>query len=42
MRAKACTRVLLMQGYWLFGRVVEALADIGYDANTVVSAPYDW
>ncbi len=31
-----------MQGYWVFGRLVEALADVGYDSNNLVSANYDW
>ena len=31
----------LMPGYFVWGRIIEALADIGYDQNTVVphSAP---
>eukprot|EP00927_Polykrikos_kofoidii_P046014 TRINITY_DN40199_c0_g1_i1.p1 TRINITY_DN40199_c0_g1~~TRINITY_DN40199_c0_g1_i1.p1 ORF type:complete len:673 (-),score=109.49 TRINITY_DN40199_c0_g1_i1:470-2311(-) len=29
-------------GYWLWGQVIEALADIGYDINTMYMASYDW
>ncbi|KAG2436350.1 hypothetical protein HXX76_006657 [Chlamydomonas incerta] len=31
-----------IQGYWVWGKLVEALADVGYDSNTLVSMPYDW
>jgi len=31
-----------MQGYWVWGRLVEALADVGYDTNTMVTAAFDW
>eukprot|EP00798_Chlamydomonas_sp_ICE-L_P013787 gene13787-19696_t len=31
-----------MPGYWLFARVVEALVDLGYDPNSLISATYDW
>ncbi|KAG2495385.1 hypothetical protein HYH03_006653 [Edaphochlamys debaryana] len=31
-----------IQGYWVWGKLVEALADVGYDPNTLVSLPYDW
>ncbi len=26
----------------VWGKMVEALADVGYDSNTLVSMPYDW
>ncbi|GFR45802.1 hypothetical protein Agub_g7258, partial [Astrephomene gubernaculifera] len=29
-------------GYWVWGKLVEALADVGYDSNSLVSMPYDW
>lgn len=29
----------LMPGYFVWGRIIEALADIGYDQNTVVLHP---
>ncbi|KAL6750042.1 Lecithin:cholesterol acyltransferase-domain-containing protein [Haematococcus lacustris] len=29
-------------GYWVWGKLVEALADVGYDSNTLVSMAYDW
>lgn len=28
-----------MQGYWVWGKLVEALADVGYDTNNLVRAP---
>ncbi|GIL78558.1 hypothetical protein Vretifemale_7931, partial [Volvox reticuliferus] len=31
-----------IQGYWVWGKLVEALADVGYDSNNLVSMPYDW
>ncbi|KAL6754080.1 Lecithin:cholesterol acyltransferase-domain-containing protein [Haematococcus lacustris] len=31
-----------IQGYWVWGKLVEALADVGYDSNTLVSMAYDW
>jgi len=31
-----------MAGYWLWGMVIEALADIGYDYNSMHMASYDW
>eukprot|EP00198_Chlamydomonas_reinhardtii_P010411 XP_001699748.1 lecithin:cholesterol acyltransferase [Chlamydomonas reinhardtii] len=31
-----------IQGYWVWGKLVEALADVGYDSNSLVSMPYDW
>jgi len=29
-------------GYWLWGLMIEALADIGYDINSMYMASYDW
>eukprot|EP00405_Crypthecodinium_cohnii_P057826 CAMPEP_0206616938 /NCGR_PEP_ID=MMETSP0325_2-20121206/59296_1 /ASSEMBLY_ACC=CAM_ASM_000347 /TAXON_ID=2866 /ORGANISM="Crypthecodinium cohnii, Strain Seligo" /LENGTH=659 /DNA_ID=CAMNT_0054138743 /DNA_START=121 /DNA_END=2099 /DNA_ORIENTATION=- len=29
-------------GYWVWGLLIEALADIGYDYNTMYMASYDW
>lgn len=29
-------------GYWLWALMIEALADIGYDLNTMYMASYDW
>jgi len=29
-------------GYWLWGLMIEALADIGYDLNSMHMASYDW
>eukprot|EP00931_Biecheleriopsis_adriatica_P042198 TRINITY_DN24054_c0_g1_i1.p1 TRINITY_DN24054_c0_g1~~TRINITY_DN24054_c0_g1_i1.p1 ORF type:complete len:547 (+),score=62.73 TRINITY_DN24054_c0_g1_i1:211-1851(+) len=29
-------------GYWLWGLMIEALADIGYDQNSMHMASYDW
>mmetsp|Transcript_64682 Transcript_64682/g.179953 ORF Transcript_64682/g.179953 Transcript_64682/m.179953 type:complete len:677 (-) Transcript_64682:41-2071(-) len=29
-------------GYWLWGLMIEALADIGYDLNSMYMASYDW
>lgn len=26
----------------VWGKLVEALADVGYDSNSLVSMPYDW
>lgn len=26
-----------IQGYWVWSKMVEALADVGYDSNTLVS-----
>ncbi len=31
-----------MQGYWVWGKLFEALADVGYDTNNLVPLPYDW
>ncbi|GLI65076.1 hypothetical protein VaNZ11_008503 [Volvox africanus] len=31
-----------IQGYWVWGKLVEALADVGYDSNNLVSMSYDW
>lgn len=32
----------LMPGYFVWGKIIEALADIGYDCNNVVGETYDW
>lgn len=29
-------------GYWIWGLMIEALADIGYDYNSMYMASYDW
>lgn len=29
-------------GYWIWGLLIEALADIGYDYNSMYMASYDW
>ncbi|TMW59719.1 hypothetical protein Poli38472_004788 [Pythium oligandrum] len=29
-------------GYWVWGKIIENLADIGYDSNSMYMAPYDW
>ena len=29
-------------GYWLWGLMIESLADIGYDQNSMYMASYDW
>lgn len=29
-------------GYWLWGLMIEALADVGYDLNSMHMASYDW
>jgi len=31
-----------LQGYWVWGKLVEALADCGYDTNNLVTAAFDW
>jgi len=31
-----------LAGYWLWGLMIEALADIGYDLNSMHMASYDW
>eukprot|EP00928_Gymnodinium_smaydae_P002543 TRINITY_DN10914_c0_g2_i1.p1 TRINITY_DN10914_c0_g2~~TRINITY_DN10914_c0_g2_i1.p1 ORF type:complete len:676 (-),score=90.46 TRINITY_DN10914_c0_g2_i1:84-2111(-) len=31
-----------LAGYWLWGLLIEALADIGYDMNSMHMASYDW
>ncbi|PNH07583.1 Phospholipid:diacylglycerol acyltransferase, partial [Tetrabaena socialis] len=33
---------LSLLDYWVWGKLVEALADVGYDSNSLVSMPYDW
>jgi hypothetical protein len=30
------------QGYWVWGKLVEALGDVGYDTNTIATLAYDW
>ena len=32
----------LLPGYWVWGKMIEALAMIGYDPNTLHLAAYDW
>lgn len=29
-------------GYWVWGKIIENLADIGYDSNNMFMAAYDW
>ncbi|DAZ95098.1 TPA: hypothetical protein N0F65_001700 [Lagenidium giganteum] len=29
-------------GYWVWGKIIENLADIGYDSNNMFMASYDW
>ncbi|MEW5299264.1 MAG: hypothetical protein WDW36_002297 [Sanguina aurantia] len=31
-----------IQGYFVWGKMIEALSDVGYDPNTLVSMAYDW
>lgn len=31
-----------MRRYNVWGRMIESLADIGYDSNNLYSMPYDW
>lgn len=31
-----------IRGYWVFDKVIEALADVGYDNINLVSLSYDW
>lgn len=32
----------LLPGVWVWGKVVESLADVGYDSSNLRAAPYDW
>jgi len=41
--AKALEAVdYFVPGYWVFSKMVQSLADIGYDNNNLVAMPYDW
>ncbi|WIA16398.1 hypothetical protein OEZ85_013090 [Tetradesmus obliquus] len=41
--AKALEAVdYFVPGYWVFSKLVQSLADIGYDNNNLVAVPYDW
>eukprot|EP00878_Enallax_costatus_P008458 GHUV01008840.1.p1 GENE.GHUV01008840.1~~GHUV01008840.1.p1 ORF type:complete len:707 (+),score=149.19 GHUV01008840.1:1658-3778(+) len=41
--AKALEAVdYFVPGYWVFSKMVESLADLGYDNNNLVAVPYDW
>ena len=31
-----------MANYWVWGKIILALADVGYDASTMSMEPYDW
>ena len=31
-----------IQGYWIWSKIVENLAVVGYDTNNLHLAPYDW
>jgi phospholipid:diacylglycerol acyltransferase len=31
-----------MANYWVFGKLIENLADVGYDSSTMSMEPYDW
>ena len=31
-----------IQGYWIWSKIVENLAVIGYDPNNLILAAYDW
>lgn len=31
-----------MQGYWIWSKIVENLAVVGYDTNNMILAAYDW
>ena len=33
---------MFIQGYWLWSKIVENLAVVGYDTNNLHLAPYDW
>lgn len=32
----------IVGGFWVWGKIIENLADIGYDSNNLFMAPYDW
>ncbi len=32
----------LVGGYWVWAKIIENAADIGYDPNSMFMAPYDW
>lgn len=32
----------LLPGFWVWARIIENLAEIGYDHNSLMMAPYDW
>jgi phospholipid:diacylglycerol acyltransferase len=32
----------ILPGFWVWARIIENLAEIGYDHNNLVMAPYDW
>jgi phospholipid:diacylglycerol acyltransferase len=32
----------LLPGFWVWGQIVENLADVGYDSSNLQAAPYDW
>ncbi|KAF6256224.1 Lecithin:cholesterol acyltransferase-domain-containing protein [Scenedesmus sp. NREL 46B-D3] len=41
--AKALEAVdYFVPGYWVFSKLVQSLADIGYDNNNLLAVPYDW
>lgn len=31
-----------IQGYWVWQKFLEALADVGYDSNNIATAAFDW
>jgi phospholipid:diacylglycerol acyltransferase len=33
---------VLMIGYWIWQKIVENLATLGYDSNSMDMAAYDW
>lgn len=32
----------LVGGFWIWAKLIENFADVGYDANSMYMAPYDW
>lgn len=32
----------LFPGYWVWGRLIRSLADVGYDGRMLHAATYDW
>lgn len=32
----------LIPGFWVWAKIIESLADIGYDSHDLIAHPYDW